>query len=91
MAKSTSVNFINKSDKTVKIKVEGSDNFSLKPGEEKRVTNSINGGIGRTGIDVDADILINPKGLKNDEYIGDFQFTNPWIDPLYVKSGAFFM
>ena len=89
MVKSTSVNFINKSDETVKIKVNGSDNFSLRPGEERRVTDSIDGKGSETGIDVDADILINPKGLDNDEYLGNFQFTNPWWDDEFVLGGRF--
>jgi hypothetical protein len=88
MAKDTSVNFINKSDQPVRIK--SADNrfaaFNLSPGEEFRVTDTITGS-GK--YDINANILINPLGRNNSDFIGNFKFDNPALTPSFVQSDRF--
>ena len=90
MAKDSSVNFINKSDQTVRIRSADKrfDAFNLAPGEEVRKTDSISG-VGNN--DIDADILVNPPGRGNSEFLGNFKFNNRVLDTSYAQSREFMM
>ena len=88
MAKPSSVNFINKSDQTVRIRSADNrfDAFNLAPGEEVRKTDSVTGS---GNYDINADILINPAGPNNSECIGNFKFDNPALKSSNVRSDVF--
>jgi hypothetical protein len=85
MVKPSSVNFINKSDQAVRIRSVDKrfDVFNLAPGQEVRKTDSITCS---GNYAINADILINPAGRNNSEFIGNFKFDNP--SPFYAQSYA---
>lgn len=97
MAKPTSVNFINDSTQPIKIKAsqenrkeyKNFNSFTLRPGEQKRVTDSISGGLDTPDIWVD--VIVNPDGPNNSYKLDEWKFDNPWVgDPIAEAQKAVF-
>lgn len=84
----TEVNFINESDKRIKIDL-GDDDFNLYPGESKRHSSPPYGWFMGYRSSLYADIIINPEGPDNNKKLGSFRFED-YGDLAFARSDDFF-
>ena len=83
----TRVKFVNETDQRIKLRLGKKDDqiVNLAPGEVFSASGSVN-----FAYDIEADIIINPKGPDNNTYLGEFRFNNPAVGFPNVRSDDFY-